>query len=136
MKKIILIVLLLIIAGFFGYQYLYQDHRDIENETAEFTLDATRLIGEFVTDMETASSKYLNKTIIIRGKVTEIEEMAITLDKAIYCIFDEKNDLSSASEGIEVKIKGRCIGYDELLEVIKLDPVSYTHLTLPTTSRV
>ena len=56
---------------------------------------------------------------IVFGVISDIEESAITIDDNAYCLFDEK--LIGLNVGEQIKIKGRCIGYDELLEVVKVD---------------
>lgn len=121
MKKLIIAIVIIAVAGFLGYNYIYQSHRDIESEKAEFTVNATELAKEFSENQEVSSKKYLNKTIIVEGELTEIEENSITISEAVYCSFDSNTDFSNQNVGTQLKIKGRCIGYDELLEVIKLD---------------
>ncbi len=121
MKKYALLILLVIgLSGYAVYNYMYKDHRDIAKETAAYEVDAITLAQEFAVEPEKTLSKYLNKTILVNGTVTEIESNAISLSEAVYCTFTEKVP-SSISINTPLQIKGRCIGYDELLEVIKID---------------
>ena len=113
----------MLIGGFIGYNYIYQNHRNISTETAEYTLQASDLISEFLSNTEAAQAKYLNKTISIQGTITSISDNAITLNNSIFCSLLNstktlKNDL--------VSVKGRFIGYDDLLEEIKLDQCTIT----------
>ncbi|WP_405207421.1 OB-fold protein [Aquimarina sp. LLG6339-5] len=124
MKKLLIVILILGIAAFVGYKYVYQSHRDIQEEKAEFTVDATDLAREFSESPDTASKKYLNKTIIVKGEVTEIETNSLMLSEAAYCTFDTDHNITTSSLRSQYTIKGRCIGYDELLEVVKLDQTS------------
>ncbi len=124
MKKLLIVILILLIGGFIGYKYIYQSHRDIQDEKAEFTVNATDLAKEFSKNQESTTKKYLNKTIIVKGKLTEIEDNAMMLNDAAYCTFDVNHNISESSLNSIFTIKGRCIGYDELLEVVKLDQVS------------
>ncbi len=124
MKKLLIVILILGIAAFVGYKYVYQSHRDIQEEKAEFTVDATDLAREFSESPDTASKKYLNKTIIVKGEVTEIEGNSLMLNEAAYCTFDVDHNIAGSSLQSKYTIKGRCIGYDELLEVVKLDQAS------------
>ncbi|AXT54385.1 hypothetical protein D1815_00990 [Aquimarina sp. AD1] len=124
MKKLLIVILILGIAAFVGYKYVYQSHRDIQEEKAEFTVDATDLVREFSESSDTASKKYLNKTIIVKGEVTEIETNSLMLNEAAYCTFDTDHNITASSLRSQYIIKGRCIGYDELLEVVKLDQAS------------
>ncbi len=124
MKKLLIVILILGIAAFVGYKYVYQSHRDIQGEKAEFTVDATELAREFSENSDVTSKKYLNKTIIVEGKLTEIEANSLMLNDAAYCTFDINHNISESSLNSKYAIKGRCIGYDELLEVVKLDQAS------------
>ena len=112
-----------IIGAFFVYNYLYKDHRDISNEKAAFVLTSNQMTQEFSKDSETSTAKYLDKTIEISGKITEIEKDNFLLGSSISCYTDSLTILS-LSINKEVSVKGRFIGYDELLENIKLDQVS------------
>ena len=124
MKKIIILILVLALAGFFGYRYVYQSHRDIQSEKATFTVDAVALAEEFSEDLKASSEKYLNKTMSVTGQLTEIEGDVVMLENAVYCIFDVDHKIPVSKLNTIYTIKGRCIGYDELLEVIKLDQSS------------
>ncbi len=120
MKKIWFVIALLLIAAFVGYQYLYQDHRDVAEEAAAYTVTAYDIATEFEGDPDAALKKYLDQTIVIDGQVSEVEEGAVTLNEAVYCkLLSTNNDQLDLMS--PVRVKGRCIGYDELLEVIKLD---------------
>ena len=113
----LLAVLLLLIGSFFVYKYLNQPHRDIATEKANFNITATNLIADFDKDSEAATQKYLNKTILVNGTVTATEENALTVEERVYAVFENKINNTQT----QISIKGRCIGYDELLEEIKLD---------------
>lgn len=118
MKKWIPLVIL-IIGALLVYQYLYQDHRDIESETAAFTLTAQDITNEFEINPSDAEAKYLNKTIIISGIITDLNENQITINKKVFCQLDNPTNVFEI--GQRTKLKGRFIGYDNLLEEIKLD---------------
>lgn len=113
----------LIIASIIGYNYIYQDHRDIENETAAYTMSAAEIAQLFSDDTVSAEQQFLNKTIEVSGLVSEVLQKELTLENKVFCQFS-----TTLGKGIEqnskVKIKGRVIGYDDLLEQIKLDQCS------------
>jgi len=117
-KLLILIIAVLVIV--FGYNYLYKDHRDIKTEQAEFLLSTNELSSAFSLDAIVSEKKYLNKTIEVSGTVTEISEDGLTLDDKIYCQFDDFLVIKPKLNAL-LKIKGRVIGYDDLLEQVKLD---------------
>lgn len=114
-----IVLLIIIIVTFLGYHYIYQDHRDIESETAEFTLTAEDITNEFEINPSDAESKYLNKTIIISGIITELNSNQITLNDKVFCQLNSATNILKTNQ--KVTLKGRFIGYDNLLEEIKLD---------------
>ena len=120
MKKWIFFVIVLLIGGVLLYNYVYKDHRDIENEEPFFIVTSEDLITEFTLDNKIASEKYLDKTIQIIGMVTSLDGNVLQVESVISCYFkDTLNSNQLLNKKIE--IKGRCIGYDELLEEIKID---------------
>lgn len=120
MRKWIVILLLLVIAVVVGYNYIYQDHRDIESEIAEFSIVSSDISKLFSEKTITAEKKFLNKTIEVSGLISEINTSDITIDDKVFCQFSN-NIKTSLSENDKIKIKGRVIGYDDLLEQVKLD---------------
>lgn len=120
-SKLTILILLLLVGAYFGYNYLYQDHRDIETETAQFTIQSKPLINEFITNAALAEKKYLNKTIEVSGLISEINKTDITIDNYIFNSFNTDFNRNELKIGSSITIKGRFIGYDDLLEVIKLD---------------
>lgn len=120
-KWIVFIILIVIGIGIKAYNYIYQDHRDIESETAEFVLNSTDLVNEFTINPSASEKKYLNKTIEVFGTITELNDRDLTLDNNIFCQFSSKIEVDTSKK---VNIKGRFIGYDELLDQIKIDQCS------------
>ena len=107
----------MIILGVIAYNYIYHKHRDIESESAEFVINATDLANEFAINPSASEKEYLNKTIEVYGSATELNEYDLTLDEKIFCQFNTKIDVLTN----KVRIKGRFIGYDNLLEQVKID---------------
>lgn len=119
MKKKAIFLLGLVIIIFLGYNYIYQDHRDIENEKPDFSVTADAIFNKFSNDQKQSEADYLDKTIEISGLVTELNTNDLTLNSKIFCKF--LNPMSTIKINDEVIIKGRCIGFDDLLEQVKLD---------------
>lgn len=119
MRKIIVLIILILVA-FLGYNYIYQDHRDIKTEKEDYTVTSSFISLEFSNNLSESESKYLNKTIIVSGNISEINENNLTLNEQVFCQFKEGIN-SSIKLNTEIKIKGRLIGYDDLLEKVKLD---------------
>jgi predicted negative regulator of RcsB-dependent stress response len=120
MRKVIIILIILIIAAIVGYNYIYQDHRDIENEASAFVIPSTEIALLFNEDAISAEQKFLNKTIEVSGLISELNTNNLTIDDKVFCQFsDAVQTVLEKNENI--KIKGRVIGYDDLLEQVKLD---------------
>jgi len=118
-RNIIIAAGLLLIIGYVGYNYLYKDHRDIASETVDMTLTSSSLRAQFTL---TESPNILNKTILVTGVVTSLENEVVVLDEIIHCSLIGTQD--NLKLGQSIQIKGRCIGYDELFEIVKLDQCS------------
>jgi len=119
MRKWVFVIILLVL-GFIGYNYLYRAHRNIEKEQPSYVVSVRLIIKEFLDNPSASESKYLNKTIEINGIVTENGDSYITLDNSVFCQFNTLTALN-LKLGDSLNVKGRCIGYDSLLEQIKLD---------------
>ena len=122
MKKWIISIAVIII-GIVAYNYLYQDHRDISSEMPEFVITSDEIGAEFISDQQESETKYLNKTISIKGKVTESSTDDFTLDSKVFCQLKESLN-SPLKTNSTTTVKGRVLGYDELLEQVKLDQCS------------
>ncbi len=118
-KTILIIALLLLLISYFGYNYIYQDHRDISTEKAEYSVDANDFIAEFLSNVEGSQTKYLNKTLAISGNITSQTNNTVTLNNTIFCSLLKEVGMNTINSSVTVK--GRFIGYDDLLEEIKLD---------------
>ena len=117
-KKIIIICLILV--AIVAYKYVYKSHRDIATESASYKTSAIDLSKEFQINSKDSEAKYLDNTIQISGQVSEVDGLSITLDDKVFCQFTEPQEkIFKLKE--KVKIKGRFIGYDDLLEQIKID---------------
>lgn len=118
--KIVLIGLLLVaVAGYFGYRYVYHsERRDVQKEAAAFTLKALDLHQAFVANTEKANATYLEKATEVSGTVTAVEGNQLLLDEKVVCISQAP---LSAKVGAIITVKGRVIGYDDFLDEIKMD---------------
>ncbi|RAJ16915.1 OB-fold protein [Olleya aquimaris] len=117
-KKLLLLLGILAIGSVLAYNYIYQDHRNISEETAEYKVTSTNLVEDFIKDVSTTQDKYLNKTIEVTGIVTAKDANSVTLDNVIFCTLSNSSTVALHSN---TTIKGRCIGFDDLLEEVKLD---------------
>ena len=117
--KIVITLVLLLLGVYFAYNYMYQDHRDIKEEKAVVLISASELVSYF---NENNSEKVLNKTVQFSGIITEIDTKNITLDDKVQCSFD--TEIKNLNLNETITVKGRCIGFDELFDVAKIDQSS------------
>ncbi|WP_298238848.1 hypothetical protein [uncultured Algibacter sp.] len=115
-----LILFFVVIIGIFVYQYVYQDHRNIKLEKAEYTLTATDISNAFLKNLSASEEKFLNNTVEIAGNITELSEGSLTIDDLVFCSFEGSLE-TKLRVNSEITIKGRVIGFDDLLEQVKLD---------------
>lgn len=124
-KKIGILVIIAIAVAVIIYFYAYKGHRDIASEKSDYTLTVAKLQTEFTENDSLANSKFQDKTIEISGLITQIdiESKGIVIDEKLSGTFKEKLP-SDLIKGIKIKIKGRFIGYDDLLEEFKIDQIT------------
>ena len=121
MKKKILIGLFLTALAIIAIvMYMYKPHRNIQEETATHQMEAKTLYESFTSDEQTANQKFLDQVIEIKGKVTALdkENKSIILDNHVNASGIETINVSLNQD---VVVKGRCVGYDEIMEEIAVD---------------
>nr|WP_294786183.1 hypothetical protein [uncultured Flavobacterium sp.] len=121
-KTVLLIALVLIIISggiYFYYGFLFKGARNIASEKPEISITAATLIDDYNSDPQKADLQYLNKTIELNGIVTKETDSTLILKSTVFCLFNQK--LNSSYLNTKVVVKGKCIGYDELFQEVKLD---------------
>ena len=123
--KWVILIAILIVVSIVGYNYLYKSHRDISSEEANFSITAAKLTNDFKESEGNANAKYLDKTIALSGNVTAIDTVSniLVIDEVVSATLEEKLD-KIIQHNQKITIKGRFIGYDELLEEFKMDQVT------------
>lgn len=126
MKRRILLTAFLVIvvlaACYLYYGVLYKEGRNVNTEAPAFTLQADEIYAQYELNAANADAEYLNKTIEVKGEITEAQTHIIILSPGVSCSFDNPTDKMSL--GSKVTVKGRCLGYDELFGQVKIDQCS------------
>ena len=124
-KKILITILLFIIIGISVYFYAYQDHRDINTETADYIVTVSGLEKDFASNDSLSYIKYQDKTIELTAQVSssDTSNKSIVLGEKIFATFKDSLPKDIVA-GKTLKIKGRFLGYDELLQEFKIDQSS------------
>ncbi len=131
-KKYFLIagIVLLCLAGWGFYQY-QRPRANIANKTADVTIDAADMFGQFQKDEPSANKKFLDKIIAVKGEVVDVQQTDTTMSLQL-----KGNDLGGVNcsiktdkgidyqtnvlkKGAVVTVKGICTGY--LMDVNLVD---------------
>ena len=122
-KKILLVIVLLAVAGgVYGWIKWHQPHDTVENHPAE-SIAAAKIYGDFSTNEKTANVTYLNKVIQVSGKVSEVNTngenkqmiiFAAGTDGSIQCTMREAG--STVKKNDSITVKGFCNGYMNAIE--------------------
>ncbi|OYU80581.1 MAG: hypothetical protein CFE23_08870 [Flavobacterium sp. BFFFF1] len=122
-KKLLIGLLILGVIAYGGYRYMYHGHRDIASEAAGFSVSVAELQQEFSKNPESSNKKYLDKTIEVYGNITEgdLSDHTLIVDEKLSATLMDSTQTNSLEVGKQIKIKGRFLGYDDLLEEFKLD---------------
>lgn len=121
-KKVFIFVFLVILIGIGVFFYIYKDHRDIAAEKEDFSITANDIFSEFKKNENIANNKYLDKTIEVAGQISNIDvhSKSLVVDEKLFVILTN-NIPETVKPTSKIKIKGRFIGYDSLLEELKMD---------------
>jgi hypothetical protein len=119
--KISGIVIIFLLVSFFSARYYINNggKRDIASEVSAFNVSSKTIINEFTSNTEASNKKYLEKPVSISGVVTSVNDKEVILDNSVNCNF--LSTVNSLKKNQQVTIKGRVIGYDDLLGELKLD---------------
>lgn len=119
-KKLSIGLFILFFIGILGYNYvMHGGARDVSSEETVFTTTAKNITNEFINTTEISNKKYLEKAVAISGKITNISKLEVILDSTVICNLKESN--ATIKQNKEVTIKGRIVGFDDLMGEVKLD---------------
>jgi len=122
-KKAVLLVVflvLILVIGFTGYNYvMHGGARDLSSEEASFTLSSKDITDEFTQNIDESNKKYLEKAVAISGTITEMNGAQIIVDNSIICNLKTLDNTIKKSQ--KITVKGRVVGYDDLMQELKLD---------------
>lgn len=119
-KIILVTIIILLVFLFFGYKYiLTSGERNLDSEKPEFVITSKKISNEFLSNIENANKKYLEKAVVISGVVTSVKNHEVIIDNIVIC------NLVSIDKTIKVdqnlSIKGRVVGFDDLMGELQMD---------------
>jgi len=119
-KIIGLSLLVVALVGFAGFYYvMHGGARNLASEDTAFTVTAKNISTEFIANLEGSNKKYLEKAVAITGMVTAVSDTVVTVDNTIIC--NLKSPDNTIKKDQAVTVKGRVVGYDDLMGELKLD---------------
>ena len=108
------------VLAFTGYNYvMYGGARNLSSEETAYTVSSKNIANEFSSNVEIANKKYLEKAIAIKGTITKITGTEVIIDNSIICNLKELDP--SIMKDQVITLKGRVVGYDDLMGELKLD---------------
>ncbi|MED5316151.1 MAG: hypothetical protein VX744_00235 [Candidatus Neomarinimicrobiota bacterium] len=116
--KIVRSIIPIIVLATFVY-YTQSLKPDYTSKEPVLTTDANDLVWRFQMN---EGSELLNQIVKVNGNVTGIDSLLVILDHQVICAPDLSAGLVP-SIGESITVKGRCIGYDDLLKELRLDHV-------------
>ncbi len=121
-----LFLALLVVAGAGAYYYYNKPVEKTISATADVTVSAEKLYADYAANEEQANAMYLNKVLLVTGKlgsVSESDSVTVTysLDTAdpmatVTCNVDKSMIEKNPEPGTDIRIKGLCTGL--LMDVV------------------
>lgn len=116
-KWLIFILIILLTFMVIGYNYVYKSHKTTEELATNFKGKS----NDFILLVNKKSSKWINKTVELSGEITEKDALGVVLNNSIYCQFIKTTNTNDFKPNQIITIKGVVVGYDDLLEELKLN---------------
>ena len=118
------IVVVIMIAAIYGWYQYNRTVQGLADVKADYSVDASALIHEFVSNEEAAQKKYLNKILSVKGAIKGIEPgenagtvvLGDTTDmNGVRCVLDSTANATTASlqRGAVITIKGAITGFNK-----------------------
>ena len=122
--KCLIILTIGFLIAFFLIRYYVKNggRRVIADETPEYQISAKEIASEFASNTSVSNKKYLEKSILITGEITSINENEVIVDNSVNCSFLTISD--NLKKDQKVVVKGRVVGYDDLMGEVKIDQCS------------
>ena len=113
-KIVIVIAVIQICSLYIIYRDVIQPPASTKNEKIDYSYKTEQFHKEFVENKELFKKKHLNKTIVLTGVVTTVQDSLIVLNNKISCI--SNLGFTNILKNEAIKVKGRYVGYDELFD--------------------
>lgn len=130
-----MVLILVLIAAAIYWYIATEEHADTSQVNADFTVNATDFINEFLTNDSAANAKYKDKIVTVNGIISAVEPadstttnvkfVDTTTGSYVIFAFQEQHvdEAKTLKEGDTVSIKGSFSAgvYSEILGVEKIE---------------
>lgn len=124
-KNFIFLTLAFIIAiGIVLLSYVHKEHRTIRTEKVDTNTTTIAFYAAFIKGEEAFNSIHLDKAVVLKGLITAIASNRIVLDQKISVTLVNSPTMLKINK--KITIKGRYVGFDDLLEQLKIDQATVT----------
>jgi len=122
-KKIKFLIIGVIIGLISVYIIYNKPHKDYSRLKADLSIKANTLLAEYNINEVRSNGFYLNKNLLVEGIISDIVGTTIIiLENGVVCNLDPSQIRpENLIIGTLVSVRGRCIGFDDLLEEVRLD---------------
>lgn len=124
-KQLIIISILLVLgtAAIYIYREYNRTNKDLATVQADYTVEATALVNEFLANDTAAYNKYRNKILAVQGMVKAVDNVdgdctvvlgdTMELSSSVRCLLDSTQAAAGAGfkRGDQVAIKGAITGF-------------------------
>lgn len=125
-KKIIIagIAIVVVIAAAYTYYQYNRTVQGLNDVQADYSVNATELISEYVSNETVAYQKYQNKILAVKGTIKNVEDagsggiviLGDTTDmSSVRCVLDSNTNAKGAAlqRGAVITIKGAITGFNK-----------------------
>ncbi|MGB1041984.1 MAG: hypothetical protein ACPGU6_01190 [Tenacibaculum sp.] len=116
-KSLTTIFILLIVVFFISYNYVFKAPLTTKNSPTDFKGTSEELMLMVLKN----NDSWLNKTVEISGVISNKDNHGFILKENIYCQLSNNNTINTLQKNQPITIKGKIIGYDDLLDELKLN---------------
>jgi hypothetical protein len=116
-NKRLLIIIVVVLVGVIGYNQIFKEAKTTEEIETSFIGSS----GELLTLLSKENSQLKDKAVEIQGTITSINDEGIIIDSSIFCQFLNFEIIQQLKEQQTINIKGIVVGYDDLLNELKLN---------------
>ncbi|WP_299709964.1 hypothetical protein [uncultured Tenacibaculum sp.] len=116
-KKLLIALIIITISGIIAYSYVFKETEKVEDTKISFEGTSQ----EFMNTIGSNITEWNNKVIVLTGKISNIDTEGVIIDSSVFCQFSENQNLNTLKENQNITIKGMVVGYDDLLNELKLN---------------